>query len=159
MSVFDEGAVAHTVCLPIAGSHMTHDLARVLRCPWESAESVKCQHGAAFASEEQGSETVEIQAFGTQTRKDVPLRHVCEILQARAEEILEMIALELKRAGYYDRIAAGLVLTGGASLLRGFPEIAEAKLGIPARLGMNPKIGIRAEEIVPLDPALGEKTA
>jgi len=115
---------------------MTHDLARVLRCPWESAESVKCQNGAAFASDDHGSETVDIQAFGTQTRKEVPLRHVCEILQARAEEILEMVALELKRAGYYDRIAAGLVLTGGASLLRGFPEIAEAKLGIPARLGV-----------------------
>jgi cell division protein FtsA len=135
LAVFDEGAVAHTVCLPIAGSHMTHDLARVLRCPWESAEAVKCQHGAAFPDEEGGDETVEIEAFGTQTRKMIPRRYICEILQARTEEILEMLALELKRAGYYDRIAAGLVLTGGASLLRGFPEIAEAKLGIPARLG------------------------
>jgi cell division protein FtsA len=135
MAVFDEGSIAHSVCLPIAGSHLTHDLARVLRCPWESAEAVKCEYGAAFADPAMGNETVEIQAFGTQTQKVVPLTHICEILQARSEEILEMVGLELKRAGYLDKIAAGLVLTGGSSQLRGLPEMAEARLGIPARLG------------------------
>ena len=135
VAVYDEGAVAHTACLPIAGSHLTHDLARVLRCPWESAEELKCKHGAAFADTSKHSESVEIQAFGTQTRKSVALIHVCEILQARSEEILEMVALELKRVGYLDRIAAGLVLTGGSSQLRGLAEVAEARLGIPARVG------------------------
>ncbi len=135
VAVFDEGAIAHTACLPIAGSHLTHDLARVLRCPWESAEAVKCQYGAAFADSSMNSETVEIHAFGTQTQKVVPLGHICEILQARSEEILEMVGLELKRAGYLDKIAAGLVLTGGGAQLRGLPEVAEARLGLPARLG------------------------
>lgn len=135
VAVFDEGTVAHTACLPIAGSHLTHDLARVLRCPWESAEALKCKYGAAYADADMQNESVEIQAFGTQTQKLVPLMHVCEILQARSEEILEMVALELKRAGYLDKIAAGLVLTGGSSLLRGLPEVAEARLGMPARVG------------------------
>ena len=135
VAVYDEGAIAHTACLPIAGSHLTHDLARVLRCPWESAEEVKCKYGAAFADASMNSETVEIQAFGTQTQKTVPLVHVCEILQARSEEILEMVALELKRAGYLDKLAAGLVLTGGTSQLRGLAEVAETRLGLPARIG------------------------
>ena len=135
IAVYDEGTVAHTACLPIAGSHLTHDLARVLRCPWESAERVKCTVGAAYADPAMASETVEIQAFGTQSTKHVPLGHICEILQARTEEILEMVALELKRVGYLDRLAAGLVLTGGTAQLRGLPEIAETRLGIPARLG------------------------
>ena len=135
IAVYDEGSVAHTACLPIAGSHLTHDLARVLRCPWESAEQVKCTVGAAFADPAMVSETVEIQAFGTQSTKHVPLGHICEILQARTEEILEMVALELKRVGYLDRLAAGLVLTGGTVQLRGLPEVAESRLGIPARLG------------------------
>ncbi|MCC6381715.1 MAG: cell division protein FtsA [Dehalococcoidia bacterium] len=135
IAVYEEGAVTHTACLPIAGSHLTHDLARVLRCPWESAEEVKCRYGAAYASPEMANETVEIQAFGTQTQKAVSLLHVCEILQARSEEILEMVALELKRAGYLDRLAAGLVLTGGSSQLRGLADVAEARLGIPARVG------------------------
>jgi cell division protein FtsA len=60
---------------------------------------------------------------------------VCEILQARTEEILEMVAVELKRVGYWDKLAAGLVLTGGTSQLGGLAEVAEARLGIPARLG------------------------
>jgi cell division protein FtsA len=135
IAVFDEGTVAHTACLPIAGSHLTHDLARVLRCPWESAEAVKCSRGAAHAEPDMAGETVEIHAFGTQSTKQVPLSHICEILQARSEEILEMVALELKRVGYLDRIAAGLVLAGGTSQLRGLPEVAENRLGIPARLG------------------------
>jgi cell division protein FtsA len=135
IAVYDEGTVAHTACLPIAGSHLTHDLARVLRCPWESAERVKCTVGAAYADPAMASETVEIQAFGTQSTKHVPLGHICEILQARTEEILEMVALELKRVGYLDRVAAGLVLTGGTAQLRGLPEVAETRLGIPARLG------------------------
>ena len=134
IAVYDEGTVAHTACLPIAGSQLTNDLARVLRCPWEAAEQLKCSVGAAYADPSL-HDTVEIQAFGTQSRKSVDVRHVCEILQARSEEILEMVAVELKRVGHYDKLAAGLVLTGGTSQLRGLPEVAEARLGIPARLG------------------------
>jgi cell division protein FtsA len=134
IAVYDEGSVAHTACLPIAGSQLTNDLARVLRCPWEAAEQLKCSVGAAYA-DPSIHEQVEIQAFGTQAKKSVDLRHVCEILQARSEEILEMVAVELKRVGYYDKLAAGLVITGGTSQLSGFAEVAEARLGIPARLG------------------------
>ncbi len=135
LAVYDEGSIAHTACLPIAGSHLTHDLARVLRCPWESAEALKSSHGRAFPLKESESETVEIDVFGTQTRKPVGVGYVCEILQARVEEILEMVVVELKRGGYYDRIAAGLVLTGGGSQLAGFAEMAESRLGIPVRIG------------------------
>lgn len=135
IAVFDEGTVAHTACLPIAGTHLTHDLARVLRCPWDSAEKLKAHHGAAMPDPSMTSESVEIHAFGTQTQKRVSVFHVCEILQARCEEILEMVAQELKRAGYLDRIAAGLVLTGGTSQLRGLAELAELRLDIPARIG------------------------
>jgi cell division protein FtsA len=134
IAVYDEGTVAHTACLPIAGSQLTNDLARVLRCPWEAAEQLKCSVGAAYA-DPAVHETVEIQAFGTQSRKNVDLRHVCEILQARSEGIVEMVAVELKRVGFYDRLAAGLVLTGGTAQLKNLAEVAEARLGIPARLG------------------------
>ncbi|MCA9822585.1 MAG: cell division protein FtsA [Dehalococcoidia bacterium] len=132
--VYDEGYVAHTAHLPIAGSHFTHDLARMLRCPWESAEAAKCEFGAAYPCDD-ASEMVEIEAFGTQAVKQVPLAHIGEILQARAEEVLDMVALELRKVRLFDRVAAGLVLTGGGSQLRGLPEVAEAHLKLPARLG------------------------
>src|SRR5690606_3986095 len=76
--VYDEGAVAHTAWLPIAGSHCTHDLARMLRCPWESAQAAKCEYGAAAPDGEGVVETVEIEAFGTQAVKQVALTHVAE---------------------------------------------------------------------------------
>ncbi|MEX2080442.1 MAG: cell division protein FtsA [Dehalococcoidia bacterium] len=135
MAVYDEGAIAHTAVLPIAGSHLTHDLARMLRCPWESAEAVKCSVGAAIGGPALAHETVEIQAFGLQSQKHIPLMHICDILQARTEEILDVVALELKRSGYFDRIAAGVVFTGGSSQLRGLADLAELRLGIPARIG------------------------
>lgn len=135
IAVYDEGSLAHTACLPIAGSQFTNDLARVLRCPWEAAEQLKCTVGAAFA-DPTVHETVDIQAFGTQAKKTVEVRHVCEILQARSEEVLEMVAVELKRVGYLDRLAAGLVLSGGTSQLRGLATVAEDRLGIPARVGL-----------------------
>lgn len=135
IAVYDEGTVTHTACLPIAGSHLTHDLARVLRCPWEAAEQLKCEHGSALADPSLANETVEIQAFGMRTERSVSVLHAAEILEARTEEILEMVAVELKRAGYLDKLAAGLVLTGGTSLLRNLAELAEQRLEIPARVG------------------------
>ena len=136
VAVFDEGTVAHTVCLPVAGTQLTHDLARVLRCPWESAERLKCESGTVQGGPELADETVEIHAFGTHSKKDVSLLHVSEILEARCDEILEMVAVELKRAGYLDKIAAGLVLTGGTSCLPGLADLAETRLEIPARVGI-----------------------
>jgi cell division protein FtsA len=81
-------------------------------------------------------EAVEIQAFGTQTQKAVPLTHVCEILQARCEEILEMVGMEAKRAGYHELLSAGLVITGGTANLPGIDLLAEKVLGLPARIGV-----------------------
>ena len=133
--VYEEGTVAHTATLPLGGSHLTQDLARLLRCPWESAERLKCEHGVALAGEETGSVDVEVRAFGTNSQKRVPASHVAEILQARIEEILEMVAIELKRAGYLERLAAGLVLTGGTSQLRAIDVLAEQRLDLPARVG------------------------
>ncbi len=136
IAVYDEGTIAHTACLPIAGSQLTNDLARVLRCPWESAEMAKCEYGAAFAEDSMNGENVEIRAFGTHPQKLVPLRHVCEILEARVDEMLEAVEIELKRVGYLDRIGAGIVLTGGSSQLRGLAEMAEERLKLPARIGV-----------------------
>jgi cell division protein FtsA len=135
LAVYDEGSIAHTACLPLAGSHMTKDLAQMLRCPWESAEHLKCTYGSAIADPRFDNETVEIESFGTQAKKSVKLGFVNEVLQARCEEILDAIEIELKRTGYLDRLAAGLVLTGGGSELRNIAELAEARLGLPARVG------------------------
>jgi cell division protein FtsA len=133
--IYDQGSVAHTATLPIAGNHLTNDLTHVLRCPWESAEEVKCFYGAAANLDPSSNETVEVRTFGTKGTRIVPIPYIRDILQARTEELLEVVVAECRRAGLFDRIAAGLVFTGGGSQLAGLAEFAEARLGIPARVG------------------------
>jgi len=77
-----------------------------------------------------------VEAFGSQRRKEVSRRRVAEILQARVEEILEMIYIDAKRAGFDEMIAAGLVLTGGSASLSGIDELAEQVLRMPVRIGV-----------------------
>ena len=137
IAVFDEGTISHVACLPLGGYHLTQDLTHVLRCPWEAAEEAKIRHGAAFALPEDDGHDVQVPTFGASGRRAVPLRYLREILQARVDEILETVEIELKRAGYFDRLAAGVVLTGGTALLPGLAQFAEVRLGIPARIG-NP---------------------
>src|SRR2546428_106876 len=84
--------------------------------------------GTAIQNQVDAEETVEIGAFGGQRTKEVPRRRVAEILQARVEEILEMIYIDIKRAGFDDMIAAGLVLTGGTAELHGIAELSELVL-------------------------------
>ena len=121
--------------MALAGEHLTRDLTQVLRCPWESAEQLKKTYGVAVSSMAPLEETVEIQAFGNPPEKTIQTRHVAEILQARCEEILQEIEVELRRTKTLERIAAGLVLTGGTSSLEGLCQLASQKLRLPARIG------------------------
>jgi cell division protein FtsA len=135
VAIFVDGAVYHSVVLPVGGYHLTHDLVVGLRVPFEAAESAKARYGHAVPSTVASDETVELAAFGGEGRMIVHRRRLCEILQARCEEILEMIFNEVRQAGYDEMISAGLVLTGGSANLSGFAELARAVLGMPVRIG------------------------
>jgi cell division protein FtsA len=78
---------------------------------------------------------VDIDAFGSQGKREVPRRQICEIIQARMEEIMEMVSLEVKRAGFEDMISAGIVLTGGGANLKGIVDLGEQVTGLPVRTG------------------------
>ena len=136
IAVFVDGAVFHTSVLPVGGYHLTHDLVAGLRAPSSAAEELKIEHGSVLPSRVNPEETVEVEAFGGQRRKEVSRRRVAEILQARVEEILEMIYIDAKRAGFDEMIAAGLVLTGGTANLPGIDELAEQVLRMPVRIGV-----------------------
>jgi cell division protein FtsA len=135
IAAYIEGSVAHTAVLPVGGYHLTHDLVIGLRCPLSAAEQVKQEHGVALVADVTGSESIEIEAFGSQRRKEIPLYKVAEILQPRAEEILEMAEESMRGAGVLDAMSAGVVLTGGSAKLAGLDRLAEAKLEMPARIG------------------------
>jgi len=136
ISVFVDGSVFHTCVLPVGGYHLTHDLVAGLRAPFSHVEELKVNYGSALPSSIDAEETVELQAFGGQNTKEVSRRRVAEILQARVEEILEMIYIDVKRAGFDDMIAAGLVLSGGTACLPGICELSEMVLRMPVRAGV-----------------------
>ncbi len=136
IAIFVDGTVAHTAVLGIGGHHLTHDLVVGLRAPVSAAEEAKTRHGHALPSAIDPEETVELDAFGSERRRSVYRRRICEILQARCEEIIEMVGAEAKRTGHLEVISAGLVLTGGTANLPGIDLLAEKVLDLPARVGV-----------------------
>ena len=136
IAVYVEGSVFHTCVLPVGGYHLTHDLVAGLRAPFSHLEELKLQYGCALPSRVEAEEMVELEAFGGQRTKDISRRRLAEILQARVEEILEMIYTDVKRAGFDEMIAAGLVLCGGTAALNGINELAELVLRMPVRSGI-----------------------
>jgi len=151
ISVFVDGSVQHSATLPVGGNHLTRDLVVGLRCPYHSAESAKERYGHALPSAVPGEETIEIETFGAERQRSYSRRQLCEIVQARVEEILEMIVTDAGRSVELGRVSAGLVLTGGTARLPGIDLLAEQVTGMPARVGVPGGIFGLVDEL--LDPA------
>jgi cell division protein FtsA len=135
IALFVEGAVLHTAVLPVGGNNVTNDLVYGLRAPFSAADWAKVTFGHALAELVPPDETFEMPAFGAERRRLVNRRRMCEIVQARVEEILELIRGEIRRVGYEEMIPAGVVLTGGTATLPGMVDLATRVLGMPARVG------------------------
>lgn len=135
LAVYVHGAVAHTAVLPVGGAQMTGDLVIALRIPQPAAEQAKRDHGHALPSTVEEDETVVVDAFGSEGHKEVSRRLIAEVLQARTEEMLEMVRAEIRRGSPEELLAAGVVLTGGAASLPGIDLLAEEVLQLPARVG------------------------
>ena len=135
MAVFIDGAIWHTGVLPVGGYQLTNDIAIGLRTPFATAEDIKTRYGYALSSAIDPEETFEATTFGSEERRSISRRHLCEIVEARATEILEMILMEIKRSGYDGMLPAGLVLTGGTANLKGIDALARNVLQLPARVG------------------------
>ncbi len=135
IAVFERGAVTHTAVLPIGGLHMTRDLVVALRVPQPAAERVKREYGHAIPSMVDEEEEVQVDAFGAEGHRMVPRRLMAQVLQARVEELFELVSAEIRRGSSLDMLSAGVILTGGASSLEGIDLLAEDVLQLPARIG------------------------
>ncbi len=135
IAVFMRGAVVHTAVLPIGGLHMTRDLVMALRVPQPAAEQVKREHGHTIPSMVEEDDEVEVEAFGQDGHKIVRRRLMAEVLQARTEELFELVLAEVRRGAQPETLSAGVVLTGGAASVAGIELLAEDVLQLPARVG------------------------
>jgi cell division protein FtsA len=151
IAVYLEGAIHHTATLPVGGTHVTKDLVVGLRCPYHSAEEAKEVYGHALPSTVPADQMVEIESFGAERQRSYSRRQICEIVQARVEEILEMIMTEAGRTVEPRMVSAGLVLTGGTARLPGIDFLAEQVTGLPVRVGYPQHIFGLIDELV--DPA------
>ncbi|MBN1259168.1 MAG: cell division protein FtsA [Anaerolineae bacterium] len=138
IAIFIEGTIWHTRCLAMGGEYITNDIAIGLRLPPESAERVKLQHGHAMASQVSEEDRFTVSPYGESTPVVVPRWKLAEIIQARAEEILESVQQEIKRSGYDGLLPAGLVLCGGTAQLPGIQDLARDLFGLPVQIG-SPK--------------------
>jgi cell division protein FtsA len=141
MAVFLRGSIWHSSVISLGGEHITNDIAIGLRTPMHEAEEIKKKHGCAMTSLVKGDETIEVPSVGGRKPRVLSRQLLCEIIQPRVEEILSLAHREIQKSGYQDAVAAGIVITGGASLMEGIPELAEQIFDLPVRWGEPKGVG------------------
>lgn len=135
IAVFSDGAIRHTAVIPIAGDQVTNDIAVALRTPTSCAEEIKIQHACALTSLANVEEIVDVPTVGERPPRKLSRRSLAEVVEPRYEELFSLIQAELRRSGFEDVIASGIVLTGGSSKMAGVVELAEEIFHLPVRLG------------------------
>ncbi len=135
LAVYIEGAVWHTAVIPVGGDHLTSDIAQGLHLPPETAETVKQRHGHARVSSLDPSEMFAVRPFGQDKSMQFRRTDLAAVLEPRVEELFSLVRQEIKRSGYDGLLPAGMVLTGGTSLLPGIRDVASDVLRLPVRLG------------------------
>lgn len=135
IAIFTDGAIRHTAVIPIAGDQVTNDIAIALRTPTRNAEEIKIKYGCALQDLVDSNQYVDIPAIGERAGRRLPRRALSEVVEARYEELFTLARAELQRSGLENFIAAGIVLTGGASKVEGAQELAERIFRIPVRIG------------------------
>jgi cell division protein FtsA len=139
ISVFRGGDIWFSKVIPIAGEHITNDITVGLQTPIEEAELVKKQHGTALVDSVGEDEKIEVATIGGDEKKFVSKKKLAKIIEPRVEELLDLAMQEVEDAGYRDLVPAGLVLTGGTSLLNGLTEFASQRYDLPVRRGKIPQ--------------------
>jgi len=148
ISVFRNGDIWFSKTIPIAGEHITQDITVGLQTPLEEAERIKKLYGTCLVDSVGDDEKIEIATLGGEGTRQVPRKRLAKIIEPRVEEILDLAMQEVEDAGYRDLIPAGMVITGGTSLLHGIVEFAQRRYGIPVRRGSVPKDVHGFQEIV-----------
>lgn len=135
IAVFAGGAIRHTRVIPIAGDQVTNDIATALRTPTQNAEEIKIKYACALPQLAQPHELIKVPGVGEKPARELSRQTLAEVVEARYDELFTLIQAELRSSGFEDLIAAGVVLTGGASKMEGLVELAEEIFHMPVSVG------------------------
>ena len=136
VAVFTEGAIKHTAVIPIAGDQVTNDIAVAMRTPTQYAEEIKIKYACALRQLANPDDTIEVPSVGDREPRRLSRQTLAEVVEPRYEELLSLVHAELRRSGFEDLVAAGVVLTGGSSKMEGVVDLAEEVFHMPVRLGL-----------------------
>ncbi len=132
---FDE-SIRHTAVVGLGGKNVTSDIAIGIRTPIDRAEEIKKQYGCCYAPFVKANEYISVPGVGGREQREVSKSVLASIIEPRMEEILSLALREIKRTEYADMLGAGVVLTGGGSLMEGVQELAEKVFDMPVKLGV-----------------------
>ncbi len=135
IAIFTQGSIRHTGVIPIAGDQVTNDIAMAFRTPTMHAEEIKIKYACALAKLAGAEETIQVPSVGDRGPRSLSRQALAEVVEPRYDELFTLVLAEIRRSGYEDIIAAGVVLTGGTSKMEGVVELAEEIFHMPVRVG------------------------
>ncbi len=135
VAIFQDGIIRHTAVIPLGGNIITEDIKEGCSIIKNQAEALKVKFGSALASENREEEIVSIPGLRGRPPKEITLKNLANIIQARIEEIVEHVFYEIKNSGYEKKLIAGIVLTGGGAQLKHIAQIFEFLTGLDTRIG------------------------
>jgi cell division protein FtsA len=135
IAIFQDGIIRHTAVIPLGGNIITEDVKEGCSIIKNQAEALKVKFGSALASENREEEIVSIPGLRGRPPKEITLKNLASIIQARIEEIVEHVFYEIKNSGYEKKLIAGIVLTGGGAQLKHIAQIFEFLTGMDTRIG------------------------
>jgi cell division protein FtsA len=141
IAIFHNKAIKHTKVIGVAGNQVTNDIRESLGVVTEEAEKLKKDFGFATESAIIREEDILIRGVGARGNTKIPISLLTQIISLRMRELFVLIDNEIRSAGFKNKIKAGIVLTGGGSLLKGCTELAEEVFGLPARIGVPQELG------------------
>ena len=145
--VFTHGAIRHTAVIPIAGDQITNDIAMALRTPTKDAEEIKERYGCALSQLADPQDMVEVPGLGDREPRQLSRKTLSEVIEPRVEELYSLVQSELRRSGYEELLSAGVVITGGSSVMQGMVELGEELFHMPVRVGHPGYGGTLAEYV------------
>ena len=141
LAIFSQDSIKHTAVLALGGTNLTNDIAIGLRTPMNYAEEIKKKYGCCLSSMIDSDQTIEVESVGGRKTRSLSRQVLGEILEPRVEEIFALINREMIRSGFDDQVTSGVVITGGAAMLEGVPEVAEQIFDLPVRRGYPLGVG------------------
>ncbi|MBD1429691.1 MULTISPECIES: cell division protein FtsA [Sphingobacterium] len=135
VAIFHEGIIRHTAVIPLGGNIVTEDIRQGCAVLRNQAEQLKVRYGSALADENKENEVICVPGIRGRDSKEISVKNLAYIIQARMEEIIEHVYYEIKSSGYEDKLIAGIVITGGGAQLKHLVQLVEYITGIDCRIG------------------------